>query len=170
MRPIDGIQLCLFVGLLAVVTPWMGRYLVQVLDPKGSTWLDPVVRPGNALGLDGLRLDGAGVGESVDQREHSHVRGFARRCDGFCRGSLDWAVRDGSGERCAGKGTRTDLREVSAIARATPGGTGLGLSIVKDFIYALGGTVDVEPRPGGGSMFRVRLPRTESPRLPAEVL
>ena len=45
MRTIDGVQLVLLVGLLAVATPWMGRYLVQVLDPKGRTWLDPLVGP-----------------------------------------------------------------------------------------------------------------------------
>ncbi|MBL9172912.1 MAG: potassium-transporting ATPase subunit KdpA [Verrucomicrobiales bacterium] len=39
------IELVLFVGLLAAITPPMGRYLEQVLDPGGRTWLDPVVRP-----------------------------------------------------------------------------------------------------------------------------
>ena len=38
------------------------------------------------------------------------------------------------------------------------GGTGLGLSIVVAILTAHGGTVDVEPRPGGGTVFRARLP------------
>ena len=39
------------------------------------------------------------------------------------------------------------------------GGTGLGLSIVRDTVRRRGGTIDVGPRPGGGTVFTVRLPR-----------
>jgi two-component system OmpR family sensor kinase len=38
------------------------------------------------------------------------------------------------------------------------GGTGLGLSIVAAILKAHGGTVGVEPRVGGGTVFRARLP------------
>ena len=38
------------------------------------------------------------------------------------------------------------------------GGTGLGLSIVAAILTAHGGTVGVEPRPGGGTVFRARRP------------
>jgi two-component system, OmpR family, sensor kinase len=38
------------------------------------------------------------------------------------------------------------------------GGAGLGLSIVAAILTAHGGTVGVEPRPGGGTVFRARLP------------
>jgi signal transduction histidine kinase len=37
-------------------------------------------------------------------------------------------------------------------------GTGLGLPIVRQAVEALGGTVDVESRPGQGATFRIRLP------------
>lgn len=43
--------------------------------------------------------------------------------------------------------------------RATPG-TGLGLFIAKAIVAAHGGTIEIEPAPEGGSLFRLRLPRT----------
>ena len=45
MRASDWLQLALFVGLLALITKPMGLYLVQVLDAKGHTWLDRVLKP-----------------------------------------------------------------------------------------------------------------------------
>jgi PAS domain S-box-containing protein len=41
-------------------------------------------------------------------------------------------------------------------------GTGLGLSISHRIVTSLGGTISVEPRPGGGSLFRVVLPSPEA--------
>ncbi len=41
------------------------------------------------------------------------------------------------------------------------GGTGLGLSIVRDTVLRRSGTIEVQPRQGGGSVFTVRLPRAE---------
>jgi K+-transporting ATPase ATPase A chain len=45
MRSIDWLQLVLFVAALALITKPMGLYLMQVLDAKGRTWLDPVLKP-----------------------------------------------------------------------------------------------------------------------------
>ncbi len=39
------IQLALYMGLLLLITKPLGLYLLQVLDAKGKTWLDPLVRP-----------------------------------------------------------------------------------------------------------------------------
>src|ERR1700722_13504045 len=39
------IQLALYMGLLLLITKPLGLYLLQVLDAKGGTWLDPIVRP-----------------------------------------------------------------------------------------------------------------------------
>src|SRR6187200_1460565 len=45
METSGWIQLAIFLIALALITKPMGLYLVQVLDPKGRTWLDPVLRP-----------------------------------------------------------------------------------------------------------------------------
>jgi potassium-transporting ATPase potassium-binding subunit len=45
MRSVDWLQLALFVGAVALITKPMGLYLVRVLDAKGRTWLDPVIKP-----------------------------------------------------------------------------------------------------------------------------
>jgi potassium-transporting ATPase potassium-binding subunit len=45
MRSIDWLQLILFVAALTLITKPMGLYLVQVLDAKGRTWLDPILKP-----------------------------------------------------------------------------------------------------------------------------
>jgi K+-transporting ATPase ATPase A chain len=39
------IQLALYLGLLLLVTKPLGLYLLQILDAKGRTWLDPIVGP-----------------------------------------------------------------------------------------------------------------------------
>ena len=45
MNTSGWLQLALFVVALTALTKPMGLYLMQVLDPKGKTWLDPVLRP-----------------------------------------------------------------------------------------------------------------------------
>ena len=45
MNTSGWLQLALFVGALALITKPMGLYLMRVLDPKGKTWLDPLIRP-----------------------------------------------------------------------------------------------------------------------------
>ena len=45
MHSNDWLQLGLFIGLLALITQPIGRYLMQVLNADGKTWLDPLIRP-----------------------------------------------------------------------------------------------------------------------------
>ena len=45
MNASGWIQLALFVAALAAITKPLGLYLMLVLDPKGKTWLDPLLRP-----------------------------------------------------------------------------------------------------------------------------
>jgi K+-transporting ATPase ATPase A chain len=44
-RPLDWLQLAVFVALLALITKPVGLYLGRVLDAKGKTWLDPLFKP-----------------------------------------------------------------------------------------------------------------------------
>ncbi|RYI87659.1 MAG: hypothetical protein EON47_22180, partial [Acetobacteraceae bacterium] len=46
------------------------------------------------------------------------------------------------------------------------GGTGLGLAISRRLATALGGEIEAEPRPGGGSVFRVKIAVTALPPPP----
>jgi len=59
MNTSGWLQLALFVGALALITKPMGLYLMRVLDPKGKTWLDPVIRPVERLSywVMGVRAD-----------------------------------------------------------------------------------------------------------------
>ena len=59
MNTSGWLQLVLFVGALALITKPMGLYLMRVLDPKGKTWLDPVIRPLERLSywVMGVRAD-----------------------------------------------------------------------------------------------------------------
>ncbi len=48
-------------------------------------------------------------------------------------------------------------------------GAGLGLAICRGILAAHGGTIGVERRPGGGSVFRITLPREgEAPEVPGD--
>jgi K+-transporting ATPase ATPase A chain len=68
MRSQDWLQLGLFVAAVALITKPMGLYLVQVLDAKGRTWLDPLIKPLERLTY---RLVGVNADEEQNWKEYS---------------------------------------------------------------------------------------------------
>jgi signal transduction histidine kinase len=79
-------------------------------------------------------------------------------------------ARDGEGAavsvRDRGPGVpRSERRRIFEPFRSRrPGGTGLGLTVVDRVATSHGGTVEVEDAPGGGALFRLRLPARPSKR------
>ena len=47
------------------------------------------------------------------------------------------------------------------------GGAGLGLTVVRSLVGLMGGTIDLDSRPGSGSTFRVRVPLAVGAEKPA---
>ncbi len=68
MRSIDWLQLGLFVAALALITKPMGLYLGQVLDAKGGTWFDPLLKP---LEKTTCRLMGVDAGREQDWKQYT---------------------------------------------------------------------------------------------------
>jgi len=62
MQTSGWLQLVLYVVVLAAITKPMGLFLMQVLDPNGRTWFDPVLRP-----LERLTYRLMGVDSSKEQ-------------------------------------------------------------------------------------------------------
>jgi len=56
-RSVDWLQLALYIVLLAVITKPMGLYLCRVLEAKGKTWLDPILKPLERLTYRAMGVD-----------------------------------------------------------------------------------------------------------------
>jgi len=68
MRPIDWLQLGLFVAAVALITKPMGLYLARVLDANGKTWLDPILKPLEKISY---RLMGVDVAREQDWKQYT---------------------------------------------------------------------------------------------------
>jgi signal transduction histidine kinase len=60
------------------------------------------------------------------------------------------------------------FRQVGDTLTDRPEGAGLGLAISRGIVLQHGGSIGVEDAPGGGAIFRVRLPRAEEQAAAAE--
>jgi two-component system sensor histidine kinase MprB len=135
--------------------------------------LDLVVRDAVAASsrrVPAVRFDARLDPTLVHGSEPALTRAVANLLDNACKWSPDGAVVDvtvSNGEvivRDRGPGVdEADRTHVfdrfyrSAASRTLPG-SGLGLAIVRQIAEAHGGSASVEPAPGGGSVFRLRLP------------
>src|SRR6266516_371155 len=68
METSGWLQLALYVVALAAITKPMGLYLMEVLDAKGRTWFDPVLRPLERLTY---RLMGVNSVKEHDWKEYT---------------------------------------------------------------------------------------------------
>jgi K+-transporting ATPase ATPase A chain len=68
MQASGWLQLALYVIALAAITKPMGLYLMQVLDARGHTWFDPVLKPLERLTY---RLMGGRVDQEQDWRQYT---------------------------------------------------------------------------------------------------
>ena len=106
----------------------------------------------------------------MEGRRHQLERAIVNVLDNACKwsppgGRVEVRLRNGTiTVRDHGAGIdREDLPRVfdrfyrAPAARAMPG-SGLGLAIVRRVVDAHGGTVALEPAPGGGTIARIHLP------------
>src|ERR1700730_322183 len=68
MQASGWIQFAFYVAALAIITKPMGLYLLQVLDPSGKTWLDPVAGPLERITY---RVMGVDSGKEHDWKQYT---------------------------------------------------------------------------------------------------
>ncbi len=124
------------------------------LDAAWSTTA-PEALLGDALRL--RQVLGNLVGNALKFTAHGgvSVRCHAAVVDDLCALSLD-VTDTGAGIDDATR-ARLFTPYAQGEARTADAGTGLGLAISRQIVSAMGGTIEVESRPGEGSTFRVRV-------------
>jgi signal transduction histidine kinase/ActR/RegA family two-component response regulator len=106
------------------------------------------------------------VGNAVKFTDSGSVSVSLEACDGPDEGECEclFVVRD------TGVGIKEDVRsrifdsfdQGDSSTTRMYGGTGLGLAITRELVHLMKGEVEVESKPGEGSVFSVRLPMTLS--------
>jgi CheY-like chemotaxis protein len=118
--------------------------------------------------VDPLEIERALVNLVVNARDAMPEGGVVRigtgieRADGALRVRF-WVADEGQG---IDEADRAHIFEPFFTTRGDTGGTGLGLATVLGTAEQHGGTVRVEPRQGGGSIFTIVLPAVESAAEP----
>jgi len=141
--------------------------LAQIVGEVGARFSDEAARVGSTLNVQAPiavvgRWDKSRLDQVVTNLVSNAIKyGDCKPIDISVEGASDRAVimiRD----RGLGIAEKDHERIFGRFERAASsrhyGGIGLGLWIVKQIIDALGGTVEVESRPGDGSTFKVELP------------
>ena len=128
---------------------------------------------GAAAGPRGSAGDGAGAGQpgrqcagcDAERRRRAHRAPACARWTARCRSSFRWRTK-GAG---IDEAVRPHIFEPFFTTRRNAGGTGLGLATVLGTAEQHGGTVRVDARPGGGTVFTIVLPAAESQAEPEAV-
>jgi len=155
--PVQAVDLAgLLVDLAQHYQPLAGQANVRLAPPDVS----PATVRGSPELLD--RLFANLVGNAI---QHNRPGGEVAI---WCGRRDDWAVAEvaDTGPGIPPDATqliferfyRVDRARSRAEVNGHSGGTGLGLAIVREITQRHGGTVTAENRPGGGALFRVRLP------------
>jgi signal transduction histidine kinase len=145
----------------------------RMLRPLLGEDVEVVTRLAPALGL--VRVDPAQIDQVL-----MNLAVNAR--DAMARGgtlSLETADVDAGGPRQVAltvrdtgqgmdEGTRAHVFEPFFTTKTASGGTGLGLSMVYGIVQQSGGQITVDSEPGRGTSFRILLPCTDGPGVPAE--
>ena len=113
---------------------------------------------------DAIAAVGAGVGKITLAARCRPEHGVCVSCGGAFEG--EWVTLEVSD---TGGGIATDLLprifDRFVTSRESGQGTGIGLAVVHSFVHEYGGHVQIEAPAGGGTLFKVLLPRSaETPR------
>jgi signal transduction histidine kinase len=134
--------------------------LVELLDELSRTSLPPGMTA--RLALDPSTPAVLGHYDPLRRAFSNILRNAVEACDG--KGELEIAVGPENGGarvtvRDHGPGVAPDhaVRIFEPYYTGKSGGTGLGLALVRQTVELHRGTIEVEPTPGGGATFVVRL-------------
>ena len=134
--------------------------LVELLEELARTTLPPGITP--RLSLDPATPALLGHYDPLRRAFSNILRNAAEACEGagtieITAGPEDGGVRIGIRDHGPGISPELEGRIFDPYFTGKEGGTGLGLALAKQTVELHRGTIEVEPTPGGGATFVVRL-------------